>query len=196
MELRLIKRSTELPVSIPEAKAHLRLVDDDELDVLAGKLRAASQFCERQISGHRSFVKAKYEGILSEFPTNNGRVEFPLPPLFQISTGSTEGVGYYNSSNVWTALSSTVYDSVIPEEAPGWIEPKQNESWPSVYDRPDAVKIRFEAGWKNADAVPAVIKEAVLLKTEHLWDPERVKADEIDKAVSALLTTMDYGHYG
>jgi hypothetical protein len=196
MELRLIKRSTELPVAISAAKKHLHLRDDDDLDLLADKVRAATQFCERSISGHRSFVKAKYEGILSDFPDDDKPVEFPLPPLYQISTGTTEGVHYFNSSNTWTALSSTVYDSVIPEETPGWIEPKQNESWPSVYNRPDGVKIRFEAGWKNADAVPAIIKEAILMKTEQLWDPERVKASDIDGAVSALLACMDYGHYG
>lgn len=194
MLLRVVTASTGGAVPLTEAKEYLRTITDAELPTMKRQLTAATQFCERRISGHRQFCKTVYNGYLREFPGNDGRITFPLPPLYS-STGIA--ITYYDTDNASQTLASTIYDIVVPTDAPAFIEPKQSEAWPSTRLRPDAVTVQFEAGYGGQTDVPAALKEAVLMKLEHLWDPGRFpKPEAVDGAVQAMLDTFDYGHYG
>lgn len=195
MELRTVTASTDGAVTLAEAREYLRLPEDySEMATVRRQRNAAIQFCERNFPGHRTFTKTIYDGILPTFPGNDGIITLPLPPLVS-STGLS--VTYFDTDNASQTLSSTTYDVVVPMEAQGYFLPKQGESWPSTRLRPDAVTVRFEAGFGPATAVPAVLREAVLMKLEHLWDPARfMKPEEVDQTVRDLLTTYDYGAYG
>jgi hypothetical protein len=196
MKLYDVSKSTGLPVTLAETKQHLYLTDNEQLAGLRGKMAAATDFCQKRISGHRQFMQATYDGVMEDFPGGDGTLEFPLPPLKQIKS-----VKYYNTSNTLTTLKSsatsgsTFYDEVRPADGPGFIRPNQSETWPAVRDRPDAVTVRFVAGWGEAKDVPSVIKQAVLLKTEHLWDPGRVREEQMEHAIQSLLDCYDYGAY-
>jgi uncharacterized phiE125 gp8 family phage protein len=194
MRTRLVTASTDRAVTLAEAREYLRLPENySEMGTLRRQRNAALQFCERNISGHRTFTRTTHDGYLAAFPGNDGRIELPLPPLYS-STGLS--VTYYNTSNALTTLSSTVYDVLVPTEAPAYLQPKQDEAWPSARLRPDAVVVRFEAGFGAATAVPEVLKEAVLMKLEHLWDPARFpKPEAVDQTVRDMLSTYDYGAY-
>jgi hypothetical protein len=196
MKISVVSKSTALPVTLDEAKDHLNAPEEPKLAELRRKMAAATAFCERRISGHRQFMAATYDGVMADFPAGDGSIEFPLPPLKKVVS-----VKYYNTSNTLTTLKSsattgsTFYDEVKPSDSPGFIRPNQSETWPAVRDRPDAVTVRFEAGWPNAQNVPGPIKEAILLKTEHLWDPARVREDQMERAIQSLLDCYDYGAY-
>jgi uncharacterized phiE125 gp8 family phage protein len=191
MNLTIVTPTTGTPVTLEEAKRHLLVTTNDQLVTLAGKLKAATKYCQQQLSGHRQFMAATYDWTRSSFPANNGRITFPLPPL-----GSTSiTVSYFDEDGASQTFGSTKYDVVNPTDDPGYIEPAYDEEWPSTRDRIDAVTLRFVAGYSSAANVPEPIKEAILLKTEHLWDPERVSSDEIDRAIRGLLAGYDCGHY-
>jgi uncharacterized phiE125 gp8 family phage protein len=187
-ELVLITASTATPVSVSEAKEHLYLTDDDQDKTLNGKLKAATEFCQRRISGHRQFSPAVYDLVLDQFPAD--RIRFPLPPLKSITS-----VKYYDTTNTTAAVSSTAYHAITPSDDPGYIEPVQGAAWPATRSRPDAVTIRFTAGYAHPGAVPDPIREAILLKTEHLFDPERIDEKQVMRAVDDLLGGFDYGSY-
>jgi len=105
-------------------------------------------------------------------------------------------VKYYDTDNTLTTLSSTVYDVLGPSEAPAFLQPAEGESWPTTYQRPDSVVIRFDAGFGAASAVPDVLKEAVLMKTEQLFDPGRFPdPSKVDKAARDMLSAYDWGAY-
>jgi len=192
MHVRLVSDSTELPVSFSEARDYLYLTEDDrdKFGRLRLQLQAAVGLCERQISGHRSFVRKTYDGILAEFPA--GRIEIPLPPLY---SSTSIAISYYDGDNALQTLSSTTWDVVAPSDLPAFVQPKTNESWPATYTRPDAVTVRFVAGWRDQDKVPAQLKVACLMRLEQLWDPARLDPEEMDRTIKSILDSLDYGHY-
>jgi hypothetical protein len=191
MQLQLVSASTDLAIAVSAVADDLFITDDDQLDKLTRKVKAAIDYCERQIPGHRPFVKKQYRMILEEFPADE--LEIPMPPLLGSSTIT---ITYYDTNNASQTLSSTTWDAVVPTEAPATLKPKLDETWPSTYSRPDAVTVQFTAGWASADKVPALLKEAVSMKTEHLLDPERFGRTDVDRIVDRMLDTYDHGAYG
>jgi uncharacterized phiE125 gp8 family phage protein len=191
MALNLTVASTDLPLSLAEVKEELRISDDADDAALKRKLRAAARWCERQVRGHRKFVKATYNLVLPEFPSNCARIELSMPPLVSVGT-----ITYYDNDNASQTLSSTVYDTMTPDEQPGYIVPKQSETWESTYDRPDAVTIPFTCGYGVPRKVPEDAKEAILVMTEAAYDPTRLPMDEAKDIARVWLEGMEYGAYG
>lgn len=194
MERQLITPSTGPPLSLRDAQDHLYNWDDDRAPDMLRKLNAATEYCQHEVSGHRQFMPATYDGILPEFPVNNGRITLPLPPLKSITS-----LKYYDADDVEQTLggssSTTAYETLTPTDNPGFIEPVFGEVWPTTRLRADAVTVRFVAGYASRAAVPAGIKEAILLKTEHLYDPGRVNEKDMNRAIHDLMNHYEYGHY-
>lgn len=154
------------------------------------KIRAATEVAESMVRGHRKFVRETWDLSSTGFPGNYEKIALPLPPL-----SSVVKVNYYNSTNGYSTLSSTAYLTHTPTHAPGWIEPKEGETWPETYPRGDAMKVRFVAGYGTADSVPQVAKEAISVIAESLYDPMRLSMDEAEDIASRLLAKLEYGHY-
>jgi hypothetical protein len=184
---------TTSPVTLDEAKEYLRITSEQEGRSLQTALDAAVDFCQRTIPGHIQLCNCTYQVLSSGFPDDDQRWEIPVPPLVS-STAIT--INYYNSTNGYSTLSSTTWDAVVPTEGPAFVKAKTNETWPTTRERPDAVTLQFKAGFGPPRKVPATIKMAVLMKTEHLWDPTRFdpRAD-VDQAIESLLGCYDYGRY-
>lgn len=196
-DLRLVTAPTDTPVSMVEAKAHLRETLDDNNDEILLKLKAATDYCQRMVPGGRQFMAATYDLKLPYFPS--WRIDLPIPPLNNVTW-----IKYYDADNDLTTLGSTLgstastdyYHTLKPERQPGGIEPVSTTSWPATYDRPDAVTVRFVAGSTDASTVPDSAKAAVLLKLEHLFDPERVNESDMSRAIKSLLNCSRWGSYG
>ena len=184
-----------------EARAHLRDTDDDNITEIELKLRAAVDYCQRKIGGHRQLMSATYDYNLDEFPAYavDDRIVLPMPPLNRVMW-----VKYYDTDGALQTWGSTTgstgstgyYTTVKGTDTPGYIVPAYSKTWPSTRYRPDAVTIRFIAGSTSATTVPDCVKAAVLLKLEHLYDPERVEESQQNRAIDALLAGVNYGHYG
>lgn len=95
----------------------------------------------------------------------------PYPPLQSITS-----IKYYdvnNAQQTWTA-SEYMVDAV---RKPGRITTAAGFSWPSLYDRPNAVTVRFVAGYGTGAQTPAAIRNAVLALFETQF---RDRGHEID----------------
>jgi len=199
-EPQLVTAPTTTPISLVEACNHLRESEGDNTDDVLLKLKAAIDFCQRRVSGGRQFCAATYDYLLRDFPSDGDecRLTLPMPPLSKV-----QWIKYYDTTGVLTTLGTTngstgstgYYITVAPQDTPGYVVPAYNQSWPSVRDRPDAVRVRFVAGSTSTSAVNSAIKAAVLLKLEHLYDPDRVDEGAITKAIDDLLSCMNYGNY-
>ena len=156
-------------------------------DQIKDQLSEATQWCERRISGGRQFMPKTYDQFSNGFPW---RFTLPLPPLqsatiaYIPTTGSTH-----------TTLSSTAYNVFTPTDQPGFIEPELGEAWPTAKDQADSVRVRFVAGYASAAEVPRTAKAAIKLKLEHLYDPERVNEEQMEKTIDRMLGTNEYGAY-
>lgn len=149
---------TTYPVSLAEAKLHLRVDGTDE-DTLINSLIAAATAMAENFTW-RTIMTTVYEYIDDDFD--------PVIELDTYPIASIDSVKYYDTTNTLQTLSASNYESNL-NESPATIRPKSGLTWPDVYDRYDAVTVRFTAGYASAAVVPAPIKQAVLMVIGHLY---------------------------
>ena len=150
------------PVTLPEAKDHLR-VDATADDALIRRLiGAATTFVETRLG--RQLVNATLKLELDEFPANE--LWLPRPPLSSVSS-----IKYYDTGNTQQTLASSEYE-VDASSEPGRVRPTAASSgWPSTYDRLNAVEILFVAGYgATTETVPEDIRQAILFVVGHWYE--------------------------
>lgn len=158
MALRLITPAETDPITLVEAKAHLRVTDTDD-DTLIGALITAATRHAEAFTG-RAFIDQTWELVLDEFPTNE--IELSKPPLIEVVS-----VVYDDGDGNEQTISANEY-TVDGVSEPGWVLPV--DSWPTVFDGINSVRIRFRAGYLDTgvspavEKVPADIKHAILLE--------------------------------
>lgn len=203
MELKTVTAATTTPISLQEAKDHLYFTASDRDDDIVRKIKEATDYCQRRVSGGRQFMTAVYDLVMCEFPAGvmdpETRIYLPVPPLqkvnfirYALASGGTPA--YFGSSNGSTG-STGYYTTVAATHDPGFVAPAFAKVWPPARPQPDAVTIRFTAGYATQAAVPGAIKSAVKLKLEQLFDPDRVDEARIDRAIADLLGATCYGSY-
>lgn len=178
------------PVTVAEAKAHCRVDHDDEDDLFSRWITAARQWCEAWTA--RRFVTQTLRMRLDGFPPD-GVIRLKTGPVQSVSS-----VTYYDSAGTSQTLSSTYYVADTDAD-PARIWLASGSTWPVTYDRPGAVSVTYVAGYGAAAAVPAQVKQAILLIVEG-WNDERgpdatVPTAQAMFAVKSLLTSVWSGEY-
>ena len=149
------------PITLAEAKAQLRVesdfTDDDTW------ITTAITVVREQVEAltNRAIMPQSLELAISEF---EDAMQLPKPPFSSLTS-----IQYYDEDNSIQTLSSSVYqlnDFVEPAE----ISLAYEQTWPTVYDRPDAIRIAFDAGYADAASVPASVKQAMLMLLTDLYD--------------------------
>jgi uncharacterized phiE125 gp8 family phage protein len=180
---------TSEPLSLSEAKLHLRVDGDDEDELIGSLITAAREYCET--STNRQFVTATFVGKLDEFPTEleNGwyEITLPRPPLQSVSS-----ITYVDTAGATQTLSAGVYAADTSIE-PGRVRLAYNQTWPTIRTQPNAISITFVAGYGDAADVPESIRAAMKLILGHLYaNREAVNVgnivNEFPIAVDALLS--------
>jgi uncharacterized phiE125 gp8 family phage protein len=192
MGLSLVTAPAAEPISATEAKAHCR-VDHSLDDTLIGTLiTAARQRIETW--QRRQLVTATWDWKLDDFPRDGDRTFYvPLPPLQSITS-----ITYVDADGNSQTLSSSVY-TVDAVSEPGRIVEAYGQSWPATRKQPNAVTVRFVAGYGLAAAVPEATKAALKLLVGH-WFANREAVQpgtltELPLAVERLLDVGDWGDY-
>ena len=175
-ELTVVTRATAQPVDLQAVKSHLRIKHDDDNSTIARLVRAATRWAEG-LTG-RKFVSETYDWRLPRFPA--GRcIEMPRAPLSSVTS-----VKYQDVDDSQQTFAAASYNVSTPTDKPGVLELDADKSWPSIYDRRDAVEIRFVAGYGTPAKCPDDVKAAICLHVEAFYDrgPEmaaNVKAAEM-----------------
>lgn len=168
--------------TLAELQLHLRVDNAEEDDRLlalgAAAVEAAEAFTRRR------FVSQKWRLLLDAWPDR--AITVPYAPLL-----SVESVKYVDAAGTLQTLATTQY-AVRTTETPGEIVRAYDVSWPDVRTWVDVVRVEFTAGYGAAAAVPAAIRQAVLLIVGGLYDnPANVvagiSASEIPATARALL---------
>jgi uncharacterized phiE125 gp8 family phage protein len=150
MSLQLLTPPAAEPVTLADAKAHLKLDTSDE-DALVSTLVTAARARAEWHTG-RAFVTQRWCLRLDAWPHGDA-VEIPLPPLVGV-----EQVATTDASGIRTVLDATAY-RVDSASEPGRVIFAHRP--PSLRAR-DCVEISFTAGYGDASTVPAPVKEAIL----------------------------------
>jgi uncharacterized phiE125 gp8 family phage protein len=184
--VRLATAPTTEPIDIDEAKEHLRVdhnADDALIDGLIGSARVG---CE-QIA-RRAFLPQTWDLILDAWPTGNV-IELPYPPLQSVSA-----ITYVDSDEQSHTLSTADY-GVDADSEPGRVYLKYGKSWPGGTLRPlAAIKVRFVAGYADADAVPWNYKVAIKLTLSAYYE-NRGDGDFAVPEPAVNLLTVDRGSW-
>lgn len=180
------------PVSASEAKAHCRVEISDDDSLITALIVAARQVVESRVQ--RALVTQTLDLTLEYFPWDNRRIVIPNPPLQSVTT-----LKYYDGEGTLQTWDSANYR--VLTGTPGQIVPAYNVDWPSIRDMPEAVVIRYVAGYGVAANVPQSLKQAILLLVGHWYENREAAninaaATELPLAVQALCDSEAWGGYG
>jgi uncharacterized phiE125 gp8 family phage protein len=164
MSLKLITAPATTPVSLTEAKAHLRVDHSDEDTLITALIAAATEHYDgpRGILS-RALMQQTWDLLLDEFPAGPA-IRFPLGPLISVTE-----VAYIDPDTEIEAIFASSNYQVDIHQPLGWVQLAESASWPDVMQTINAVRVRFVAGYADAAAVPAPIKAAILLNVGDLY---------------------------
>ena len=169
MKIVTLAQPTEEPVSLPEAKLHLRVDHDDEDVSIDGLITAAREWFEGEI--WQTLVTTTYKYVLDCFPDER-QIELPRGPLQSVTS-----IVYIDEDGNGATFAASNY-IVSTAANPGTITLKSSASWPSTtLQEVDGVEITYVAGDGDAAAVRRMDKQAILLLVGH-WYENREAATE------------------
>jgi uncharacterized phiE125 gp8 family phage protein len=183
----LVAAPATTPVTLQEVKQHLRLVAGAEIYTTEdGILTIYLDAATAHLDG--------YSGILGRcLVTQTWRQDFDgfakclrLPLL----AATIVSIKYRNSDGTLATISSDDY-ALKSDEIGSYVRFDDGYSFPSDLAQSQAVLIEFTAGYGAASAVPASIKQAILLLVGHWYiNRETVTAggvQDLPHAVNALV---------
>jgi len=156
----VITAASTFPVSLTEAKAHLKVDTTADDTYIESLIKAATQLSEEYTN--RFFINTVIDQTCSSFKE--------LETLFKSKVNDVQYVKYYDSDNSLQTLSATVYDKMLSYE-PSQIQLADGQSFPSITKRNDAVIARYTVGYgSSASDVPEIIKQAILLTIANFYE--------------------------
>ena len=149
----VITPASTYPVSLTEAKSHLKVDTTADDTYITSIIKAATQLSEEYTN--RFFIDTIIDQTCSDFAQ--------LQTLFKSKVSAVAHVKYYDSDNSLQTLSATIYDTQLQYE-PSQIQLADDKSFPEITKRNDAVVARYTVGYGSAASdVPEIIKQAILL---------------------------------
>lgn len=187
MSLRMTSAPAVEPVTLAEAKNHLRITasNSDEDALISNLIKAARQWCEAYTGC--SFVLQTWQVKLDEFPEC---IKLPRGPVIAVSS-----ITYLDTSGDSQTLASSSY-RVDADTIPARVTEAYASTWPSTYPVTNAVTVTYTAGYEDTgssptDDVPEAIQQAILLMVAHLFENREASSvaalTEIPMGVAALL---------
>jgi len=186
-KLRLKTAPTLTPVSLAEAKTHLRIdssftADDDYITTL---INVATSAAENYTN--LAIMEQSWYLDIDAFPDYFNLLKGTLRVL------TINSITYSDENNASQTLASSNYF------ADGSIKPARiyfapDATIPSTYDKPNAVSVDFTLGFTAASQVPAPIKQAVLLMVGTYYETRQTVSDRTYKEIpqSAEFLLMPY----
>ena len=185
MKFKVITAVATEPVSLEEARLQCKVDSDDTSHdaTLTALITAAREFAEHYTG--RALAAVTLEAALDAFPCE-AYIDLPLPPVTSVtSIKYTDTAG--NEQTMDTGLYALSTYGLSRRVALTYFA-----CWPSTQDVPDAVRVRFVAGYASAD-LPKAVKAAMLLhiETESPINPlTPAEREMMERARDSLLNTV------
>lgn len=163
MALVLVSAPATEPVSLTEAKLHLRVDSTADDSLITALITAAREYVEA-FTG-RALITQTWDYILDAWPSGD-EIVIPLPPLQSVTS-----VTYRDSDGNTSTVSSSTY-TVDTDSEPGRVVLLTGYTWPSTtLYAVGGVRVRFVAGYgDNASDVPQALRQAMLLLVGHWYE--------------------------
>ena len=209
LKFRLVTPPAVEPVSVNEAKQHLRLEDEDGDDaaLLAGLIRSVREFAERFLG--RALITQTYLATLDAWPTNHRvegqwwdgtrdgavselsradrAIELPRPPLQSI-----ELIRTFDDVDQATTFASSNY-LVDAISQPGRVVLRNGVAPPVALRAANAIEIQFKAGYgDDPQSVPEAIRLGMLQVIAHLYENRGDETDQAARETPAVTLWQPY----
>jgi len=171
------------PVTTAEARAHLRVDEIEEDGLIDRNIKTATQRLDGAsgILG-RCLIAQTWDYSIPCFPYE---IEIPLPPCQSISS-----ISYLDDNGDAQALAMEDYQAFgLNGLPPAFIRPAFGQSWPTTRRQPEAVTVRFVAGFGSTGAdVPDDLRQAILAHVAQMYDNREGFVDAASLRLSGPLT--------
>ena len=201
MQYRSLTRQTPPalePVTLTEAKAHLRVDSTDDDVYIATLITAAREWVESYLD--RTLVHTQWVMRFDKFPDSGIEpVELPRPPMVISGTATAVTVTFTQDQGSTSTYSTAEY-RVDRHATPGTILPIYGSTWTPHRQDDNAISVTWWAGYgPGGSSVPAAIRHAVLMLLG-TWYERRASADnlggsEVPFGVRSLLDSQKWGAY-
>ena len=196
MKFKVITAVATEPITRAEATLHLGLddmsgshPDDAIIDAL---ITGARQHAEHYTK--RALAQQTLEAALDAFPdSDDDRIDLPRAPVASITS-----IKYTDTSGTEQTISSSAYALSTYGES-RTIAPTSGNYWPTTEDIPDAVRIRYVAGYAATGAgaeytvLPKAVRQGLLMHIS-LTYPRNVftpaEREAMETARDSLLNTI------
>ena len=196
MALKRFSAPAAEPITLGEAKNHLRIDTNDDDSLIENYIKTARELIDGSEGWlGRALVYQTYDFTLNCFPW---AILIPLPPLASVTS-----VKYIDTNGDEITLATSQYRVVDNGNWPSIIEPAFQVVWPVTRKITAAVTIRFICGYADGAAnplvltdIPATIRTAMLQTIAHWYENResvlvstsaRVAATELPIATQDLL---------
>lgn len=160
MRLKLITAPTIEPITLEEAKNHLKVDSGDDNALITNLIKAAREVGETIT--HRAFITQTWKLILDQAPAE---IEIPKPPLQQIID-----IKVTDSAGSETAVSDTLYWVDASRDSRGRVKLRDGCVWPD-HRYFASFAIQFKGGYGDtASTVPLGIRQALLEAVAFFYD--------------------------
>jgi uncharacterized phiE125 gp8 family phage protein len=177
MSLQLTAAAAAEPITLADAKAHLK-VDTSDDDALITSLISAARIRAEWLT-RRAFIMQSWIQWLHRWPTRP--FEVALPPLQALTS-----ITVYDVNDAATVLDASLY-RVDASAIPARIAWKENTLPPVSLRNFNAVAIAFTAGYGDTGAdVPEPIRRAILMIVADLYAHRGDDAPTPDAALALL----------
>jgi uncharacterized phiE125 gp8 family phage protein len=196
MNLEVITAPPFYPVTLAQCYSHLRLDPSDSPpthpDDAMLETHIATATGEAEKYTRRAFIRQSLRLHVSSFPGPDRGIKLLRPPLRSI-----ESVKYYDGDNALQTLDQANYYTSV--DAIPQVRFVSTFAAPTIYRRPDAVRIDYTVGYEPVDSpptlqedfaanVPAEFQAAILIGVQLLYDqlsPDQ--RDKLERARDSLL---------
>lgn len=198
MKYRTLSRQTQPavePVTLAEARAHLRVDDTNSDAEIAAMIRAAREWVESYLD--RSLVDTQWRVTYDTFPWE---FELPRPPMATSAAHTAVSVVYTMETGSTAALSAAAF-RVDRAAEPGVVRTVYGGTWPGHLNDANSISVTWWGGYgPNAMDVPASIRSAMLMLISHFYHNRTAMltgsiSKEIEFGVRPLLDSQKWGSY-
>ncbi len=201
MQYRSLTRQTSPavePVTVAEAKAHLRVDVSDDDTYIGTLITAAREWCEQYLD--RTLVNTQWVMRFDSFPPDGTQdIELPRPPMSLAGTTTAVSLTFTSETGGTQAFSTNSF-RVDRNATPGAVKTLYGQTWPPHLMDDNAVSVTWWAGYGSAgSSVPAAVRHAILMVVGILYEKraaaESGSLNEVPFGVKSLLDSHRWGSY-
>jgi uncharacterized phiE125 gp8 family phage protein len=173
------------PITLTEAKAHLKVDFDEEDALILIYISAAREYAEQFCN--RGFLTQTIVHSLDAFPQCSIQNPLAYFRLYRTPVQALVSLKYIDTENVEQTIG--IENLVLSKiDIPAKLGKLDAYTWPETANVPGAVSIEYTCGVATAAEVPAAIKAAILLMVGEMYEQRENKVKKLPTAAESLMS--------